>query len=264
MSLFDKHELLEFLDDTYNTEIDNGKSKLTALRITRKEYKSWVGDFAAGLKEQIKLNDILDPNLKIGLPSHIPAATGMDALSHNLEALCSPFYHPLAEGIAIEGARLVKDYLPRAVKDGSDIEARTQMLVASMMGATAFQKGLGAMHALAHPLGALYDAHHGLLNAILMPYVLQANREVIEERIVRLARYMDLEDCSFDGFLNWVLEMRSLLKIPHSLSQINIDTQQQTLVATMATEDPSAGGNPIKFTTDQYQQIFINAVKGEL
>jgi len=207
---------------------------------------------------------ILDPNLTIGLPSHITAATGMDALSHNLEALCSPFYHPLAEGIAIEGARLVKDYLPRAVKDGSDIEARTQMLVASMMGATAFQKGLGAMHALAHPLGALYDAHHGLLNAILMPYVLQANREVIEERIVRLARYMDLEDCSFDGFLNWVLEMRSLLKIPHSLSQINIDTQQQTLVATMATEDPSAGGNPIKFTTDQYQQIFINAVKGEL
>jgi alcohol dehydrogenase class IV len=207
---------------------------------------------------------ILDPELTVGLPPHITAATGMDALSHNLEALCSPFYHPLAEGIAVEGARLVKEYLPRAVNDGNDMEARTQMLVASMMGATAFQKGLGGMHALAHPLGALYDAHHGLLNAILMPYVLQANKEVIKERIERLARYMDLEDSSFEGFLAWVLDMRSQLKIPHSLAEINIDTTQQSLVAAMATEDPSAGGNPIKFTTDQYQQIFINAVAGKL
>ena len=207
---------------------------------------------------------ILDPELTIGLPPHITAATGMDALSHNLEALCSPFYHPLAEGIAIEGVRLVKEYLPRAVSDGSDIEARTQMLVASTMGATAFQKGLGAMHALAHPLGALYDAHHGLLNAILMPYVLQANKEVINERIVRLARFIDLPECTFDGFLNWVLDMRSSLNIPHTLAEIGIDQQQQSLVAAMAIEDPSAAGNPINFTTDQYQQIFINAVTGKL
>ncbi|NQZ32486.1 MAG: iron-containing alcohol dehydrogenase [Oceanospirillaceae bacterium] len=207
---------------------------------------------------------ILDPQLTVGLPPHITAATGMDALSHNLEALCSPFYHPLAEGIAVEGIRLVKEYLPRAVADGTDIEARTHMLVASTMGATAFQKGLGGMHALAHPLGALYDAHHGLLNAILMPYVLQANREVISQRIERLARYIDLPDCTFDGFLAWVLDMRSKLKIPHTLAEINIDDQQQSLVAVMATEDPSAAGNPIKFTADQYQQIFINAVKGKL
>jgi alcohol dehydrogenase class IV len=207
---------------------------------------------------------ILDPELTVGLPPHITAATGMDALSHNLEALCSPFYHPLAEGIAVEGIRLVKEYLPAAVSDGTDLEARTHMLVASTMGATAFQKGLGGMHALAHPLGALYDAHHGLLNAILMPYVLKANQEVISERIERTARYIGLEDSSFQGFLNWVLQMRKDLNIPHSLAEINIDEAQQSLVAVMATEDPSAGGNPIKFTTDQYQQIFLNAVKGTL
>jgi len=207
---------------------------------------------------------ILDPELTVGLPPHITAATGMDALSHNLEALCSPFYHPLAEGIAVEGIRLVKEYLPTAVSNGADIEARTQMLVASTMGATAFQKGLGGMHALAHPLGALYDAHHGLLNAILMPYVLKANQGEISERIERVARYIDLEDCSFDGFLNWVLQIREDLNIPHTLKEIDIDVDQQSLVAIMATEDPSAGGNPIKFTTDQYQQIFINAVTGKL
>jgi len=207
---------------------------------------------------------ILDPELTVGLPPHITAATGMDALSHNLEALCSPFYHPLAEGIAVEGIRLVKEYLPTAVNNGADIEARTQMLVASTMGATAFQKGLGGMHALAHPLGALYDAHHGLLNAILMPYVLKANEAEISERIERVARYIDLEDCSFAGFLNWVLQIREDLNIPHTLKEIDIDVDQQSLVAIMATEDPSAGGNPIKFTTDQYQQIFINAVTGKL
>ena len=207
---------------------------------------------------------ILDPELTFALPAHITAATGMDALSHNLEALCSPFYHPLAQGIAVEGIRLVKEYLPLAVTDGNNIEARTQMLVASTMGATAFQKGLGAMHALAHPLGALYDAHHGLLNAILMPYVLKANQAVISERIERVARYIGLGDSSFDGFLNWVLQMRKDLKIPHTLAEINIDEAQQTLVAVMATEDPSAGGNPITFTADQYQQIFLNAVRGTL
>ena len=135
---------------------------------------------------------ILDPELTLGLPSMMTAATGMDALSHNLEALCSPFYHPMAEGIAVEGIRLVQEFLPRAVKDGTDIEARTQMLVCSSMGATAFQKGLGAMHALAHPLGGLFDAHHGTLNAILMPYVLKINRKVIEQRIDRLTQYMNL------------------------------------------------------------------------
>ncbi|WP_281648001.1 iron-containing alcohol dehydrogenase [Parendozoicomonas sp. Alg238-R29] len=207
---------------------------------------------------------ILDAELTTGLPGKITAATGMDALSHNLEAYCSPFYHPMAQGIALEGIRLVKDFLPLAVTDGSDLEARSQMIVASSMGATAFQKGLGGMHALAHPLGALYDTHHGLLNAVLMPYVLKANREAIEGCITRLANYLQLEDGSFDGFLNWVLELRKTVGIPHSLSEIGIDTAQAEKVGVMATEDPSAGGNPITFTTSQYASIFTKAVNGDL
>ena len=207
---------------------------------------------------------ILDPELTVGLPAPITAATGMDALSHNLEALCSPFYHPMAEGIAVEGIRLVQEYLPRAVADGSDIEARTQMLVCSSMGATAFQKGLGGMHALAHPLGALYDAHHGMLNAILMSYVVQANRVEIETRIDRLTRYMGLEQTGFEGFLTWVLDLRKQVGIPHTLADIGIDAVQAELVGKMAVEDPSAGGNPISFSAEQYQQIFNDAVAGSL
>lgn len=207
---------------------------------------------------------ILDPELTTGLPPHITAATGMDALSHNLEALCSPFYHPMAEGIAVEGCRLVKEFLPRAVADGQDMEARTQMLVASSMGATAFQKGLGGMHALAHPLGALYNAHHGLLNAILMPYVLMANRNAIEERIDRLSRYMGLEVPGFDGFLTWVLEMRQQLGIPHTLAEIDINADDAEKVGAMAEQDPSAGGNPIPFNANQYTEIFRAAVSGSL
>lgn len=207
---------------------------------------------------------ILDPELTVGLPKLVTAATGLDALSHLLEALCSPFYHPMAEGIAVEGIRLVQEYLPRATADGSDIEARTQMLVASSMGATAFQKGLGAMHALAHPLGALYDAHHGTLNAILMPYVLLANRPEISLRIARLTRYMGLEETGFDGFMNWVLQMREELGIPHTLAEIGIDDSRAEAIGKMATEDPSAVGNPIAFTADQYQRIFKDAVSGQL
>jgi len=212
------------------------------------------------LPEQV----ILDPELTVGLPKGVTAATGMDALSHNLEALCSPFYHPMAEGIAIEGIRMVQEYLPRAVADGTDIEARTQMLVCSSMGATAFQKGLGGMHALAHPLGALYDAHHGMLNAILMPYVLKANKSEIEQRMDRLTRYMGLAETGFDGFLNWVLALREELAIPHSLKAIDINDSQQETVGRMAVEDPSAGGNPIGFSEEQYKEIFIAAVHGTL
>jgi len=207
---------------------------------------------------------ILDPELTIGLPPQITAATGMDALSHNLEALCSPFYHPMAEGIAIEGIRQVQLYLPRVVEDGTDIEARMQMLVCSSMGATAFQKGLGAMHALAHPLGALYDAHHGTLNAILMPYVLKANQAEISERISRLTKYMELKHTGFDAFLEWVLNLRLKLHIPHKLADLDIDDSQAELVGQMAVKDPSAGGNPIQFTAEQYQQIFEDSVKGSL
>ena len=206
---------------------------------------------------------ILDPVLTQGLPAKITAATGMDALSHNLEAYCSPFYHPMAEGIAIEGIRLVKEYLPQAVANGANLDARMQMLVSSSMGATAFQRGLGGMHALAHPLGALYDAHHGLLNAILMPYVLKANQDVISEKLSRLALYIGL-DGSFEAFLQWVLDIREQLGIPHTLAEIGIDEEKAELVGRMATEDPSAGGNPIAFTQAQYSQLFQNAVQGVL
>lgn len=207
---------------------------------------------------------ILDPELTVGLPQGMTAATGMDALSHNLEALCSPFYHPMAAGIAVEGIRLVQEYLPKAVADGTDIEARTQMLVCSTMGATAFQKGLGGMHALAHPLGALYDAHHGMLNAILMPYVLKANRAEVEERLACLSAYLRFEETGFDGFMNWVLQLRKQVSIPASLAALGIDESQADIVAKMATEDPSAGGNPISFSQEQYKQVFINAVRGDL
>ena len=207
---------------------------------------------------------ILDPVVTVGLPAGLTAATGMDALSHSLEAWCSPLYHPMAEGIAIEGIRLVREYLPEAVSDGSNLEARTQMLVASMMGATAFQRGLGAMHALAHPLGALYDAHHGTLNAVLMPYVLLANRGAIEERIARLARCIGLSDPSFDSFLQWVLDLREQLKIPHTLAGLNIDDGQAELIGDMAAVDPSSATNPISFDSSRYRALFVKAHHGDL
>lgn len=206
---------------------------------------------------------ILDPELTVGLPAGLTAATGMDALSHNLEAYCSPGYHPMAEGIAIEGIRLVKKYLPAAVADGSNIEARTQMIVASSMGATAFQRGLGAMHALAHPLGAIYDAHHGTLNAILMPYVLKANRSVIEERIIRLARYLDL-DPSFDSFMDWILTLRKDIGIHHQLSAIIPEDSRLSEIGEMAVVDGAAGTNPIQFDAAAYATIANNAYNGIL
>ncbi len=207
---------------------------------------------------------ILDPVVTVGLPPGLTAATGMDALSHSLEAWCSPMYHPMAEGIAIEGIRLVREFLPAAVANGADLEARTQMLVASTMGATAFQRGLGAMHALAHPLGALYDAHHGMLNAVLMPYVLLANRSVIEGRITRLARSIDIANPGFQTFLDWVLKMRQTLQIPSDLAALGIDDGLAEQVGVMAQADPSGGTNPILFSSSEYQTIFLKALRGDL
>ena len=206
---------------------------------------------------------ILDPELTVGLPAGLTAATGMDALSHNLEAFCSPGYHPMAEGIAIEGIRLIKEYLPTAVAEGSNIEARTQMIVASSMGATAFQRGLGGMHALAHPLGAIYDAHHGMLNAILMPYVLKANYSEISSRIARLARYLDIE-ADFDAFLNWILSMREEIGIHHALSAIIPEDSRLSEIGEMAVVDPSAGTNPILHDAVVYTGIVQNAYNGSL
>ena len=206
---------------------------------------------------------ILDPELTVGLPPHITAATGMDALSHCLEAWCAPNFHPMAEGIALEGIRLVRHNIETAVEDGSDIEARLNMLVASMMGATAFQRGLGAMHALAHPLGAVYDAHHGLLNAILMPYVLKANQSAIDEKIARLAGYIGIES-SFSGFLDWVLTLRGRIGIPHALSSVIEQDEVFSQIGEMAIVDPSAGGNPIAFSAGEYQAILEDAYHGRL
>jgi len=206
---------------------------------------------------------ILDPELTVGLPAGLTAATGMDALSHNLEAFCSPGYHPMAEGIAVEGIRLIKENLPTAVANGANIEARTQMIVASSMGATAFQRGLGAMHALAHPLGAIYDAHHGMLNAILMPYVLKANYSAIKDRIPRLARYLGLEP-DFDAFLNWVLSMREQINIHHQLSAIISEDSRLLEIGEMAVVDPSAGTNPILHDATAYAGIARNAYNGVL
>lgn len=207
---------------------------------------------------------ILDPELTLLLPPGLTAATGMDALSHNLEAFCSPFYHPMAAGIAVEGIRLVKQWLPVAVREGGNLEARLNMLVASSMGATAFQRGLGAMHALAHPLGALYDAHHGMLNAVLMPYVLQANRVAIESRITDLARYLDLPQPSFTAFLDWVLALRETTGIPHTLAAIGIDDAQAERIGQMAVVDGSAATNPINFDAAGYAAILRKAVSGLL
>ena len=206
---------------------------------------------------------ILDPELTTGLPANITAATGMDALSHNLEAYCALGYHPMADGIAMEGMALIKQYLPRVYQNGHDVHARTQMLVASSMGATAFQKGLGAMHALSHPLGAIYDVHHGRLNAILMPYILQANRPIIEASIDSLAHYLDI-DHGFEGFLTWILRLRESLHIEHTLAEVGIGTSQVIQIATMATEDAASLTNPIRFTIAQYQTILTAAIKGDL
>ncbi len=206
---------------------------------------------------------ILDPGLTVGLPAGLTAATGMDALSHNLEAFCSPVYHPMAEGIAIEGIRMIKEHLPTAVADGANIEARMHMIVASSMGATAFQRGLGAMHALAHPLGAIYDAHHGMLNAILMPYVLKANYPVIKKPIARLARYLDLAP-DFDAFLDWVLSMREDIGIHHALSEIIPEESRLSAIGEMAVVDPSAGTNPILHDAAAYTKIVRSAYNAEL
>jgi alcohol dehydrogenase len=204
---------------------------------------------------------ILDPELTVGLPAKLTAATGMDALAHVLEAYCAPFYHPLAAGVALEGMRLIKGNLARAVKKGTDLDARGHMLVASAMGATAFQRGLGAIHALSHPFGGLYDAHHGTLNGIIMPYVVKANRRKIEKDIERAAAYLGIKG-GFDGFLKWILALRKEVGIPHTLADIGIDTKRLDEVAAMAIKDPSAGGNPITFTEKQYKALAKKCVTG--
>ena len=206
---------------------------------------------------------ICDPELTVGMPAHITAGTGLDALAHCLEAYCAPSYHPMAEGIAVEGMRLVKEYLLRAYRDGADIEARAHMMSTAAMGATAFQKGLGAIHALSHPLGALYDTHHGLTNAVFMPYVLVYNREAVTPKIERLAAYLGLEP-RFEAFLDWVLALRAELGVPHTLEGLKVGSERFDLMAGMAPDDPTAGGNPVPITRESARRLYENALAGTL
>lgn len=207
---------------------------------------------------------IADPELTVGLPPHVTAATGMDAFAHCLEAYCAPFFHPYAEGIAVEGMRLIRDFLPRAVADGGDIEARAHMLAASQMGSTAFQKGLGAIHALSHPIGSVLDMHHGLTNAVVMPYVLAFNRPAIDAKLTRLARWLDLPDASFDGVMDWVIDLRKRIGIPHTLAELKVTRAHLDRFSEMAAVDPCAGGNPVKAAAPEMRRMYEAALAGTL
>ena len=207
---------------------------------------------------------ILDPLLTIELPPNLTAATGMDALAHNLEAFCAPNFHPMADGIALEGIRLIKSSLYKAFKEGKNIEARQNLLAASSMGSTAFQKGLGAIHSLSHPINAQFNIHHGLSNAIFMPYVLTFNRYSIEKKIVSICDYLDLKK-DFESFLSWILDLRKKLNIPNKLSDVvdctNLDLDKLSL---MAFEDPSTSGNPKKISQKDLREMYEHSISGDL
>lgn len=202
---------------------------------------------------------ICDPDLTVGMPKVITAGTGMDAFAHCLEAYCSPFYHPMSQGIALEGMRLVKEYLPRAYRDGTDIEARANMMSAAAMGAVAFQKGLGAIHSLSHPVGAIYNTHHGMTNAVVMPPVLRFNRPAIEGKIAAAAAYLGISG-GFDGFYDYVLELRSVLGVPDKLSALGVGTDRVDEMAAMAIVDPTAGGNPVELTLTSAKTLFAECI----
>jgi alcohol dehydrogenase class IV len=208
---------------------------------------------------------ILDPLLTLGLPAKITAATGMDALAHNLEAYCAPGFHPMADGIALEGMRLINKWLLEAVNNGSNVEARMNMLTAASMGSTAFQKGLGAIHSLSHPVNALNNVHHGLSNAIFMPYVLTFNKDVIEEKIIKICNYLELQDRTFNGFINWVLDLRKKLNMPHKLSEvIKEEDFDLARLSKMALADPSTGGNPKPLTENDMKVMYQHSMSGTL
>jgi alcohol dehydrogenase class IV len=207
---------------------------------------------------------IADPQLTLGLPPHVTAAVGMDALSHNLEAYCAPFHHPMADGIAVEGMRLIKQWLPIAVRQGNDIEARAHMMAASAMGATAFQKGLGAMHSLSHPCSANLNTHHGLTNGVVMPYVLAWNRAALEDKMTRLAAYFGLANPSFDAVLGWILELRREIGIPATLAELGMRAEHVPTFAQQAFDDPSTGGNPLPMTPQTFAQLYRNCIEGRL
>jgi len=210
---------------------------------------------------------IADPELTVGMPPFITIGTGMDALAHCLEAYCAPGYHPMADGIALEGMRLVFENLPKAVANPNDLTARAHMMSAAAMGATAFQKGLGAIHSLSHPIGALYDTHHGMTNAVFMPYVLAFNRPAIEERLTRAAAYLGIKG-GYEGFAKAVLKLRKQLKVPHTLPDLikglEMDKKRKAMIAEMAVADPSTGTNPVKLTKKAALEILENSIAGTI
>jgi len=206
---------------------------------------------------------ICDPELTVALPPHLTAGTGMDALAHCIEAYCAPSYHPMAEGIAVEGIRLVRENLLAAYRDGADLEARANMMSAAAMGAVAFQKGLGAIHALSHPVGALYGTHHGLTNAVFMPYVLDFNREAVWDKMERLAGWLGM-DGGYRGFLDFVFRLRRDLGIPHTIDKIGVDRSRFAEMAAMAVRDPTAAGNPRQLNEADALELYERAIEGRV
>ncbi len=207
---------------------------------------------------------ILDPILTILLPKNLTAFTGMDALAHCIEAYCSPKFHPYSQGIALEGIKLIKDNLLDAYHDGNNIKARANMLTTSSMGSIAFQKGLGAIHSLSHPVGAIYDTHHGLTNAVFMPYVLNKNKDTIETKIQNLSSYLNLKNNSFETFLDWILEIRKKLNIPHTLKEIIDNDEKFEVMSKMALEDPSTSTNPKKLSQEDFLKLYHDSFNGKL
>ena len=207
---------------------------------------------------------ILDPILTVSLPPSLTAYTGMDAFAHCLEAYLSPVFHPMSQGIALEGMRIIKENLFEAFKDGKNIDARSKMLSASSMGSIAFQKGLGAIHSLSHPVGAIYNTHHGLTNAVFMPYVLMRNKNTIEKKIISLSRYLNLSDISFDNFITWIIDFRKKLEIPHTLKELIKEDNQLEKMSQMAFDDPSTSTNPITLKKDDFLKLYIDSYNGKL
>jgi len=205
---------------------------------------------------------ILDPSLTINLPKGITAGTGMDALAHCLEAYSSPFYHPMAEGTALEGLRLVKENIQEVYHNGKNIEARAHMLVASMMGSAAFQKGLGAIHSITHPVNSLYHTHHGTTNGTVMPFVLNYNRSTIEDKFVRLANFLDIKG-GFDGIVQWVIDLKKEMDIPETLKDMGVEPGDEVKLAPLAQEDPSTGGNPLEMTEEKFKELILNCISGK-
>jgi alcohol dehydrogenase class IV len=207
---------------------------------------------------------IEDPELSVSLPSFLTMATGMDALAHCFEAYCVDAFHPLADGVALEGMRIIKDYLPRAVANGADLEARSYMLAAASMGATAFQKGLGAIHSISHPVGALYETHHGLTNGVIFPYVMVCNRAAIESKMDHVARVLNLSGEGFMAVLTWILEFRRALGVPVSLGELGVREEDAKAIAAGAVKDPTAGGNPRPLSQAEFEQLALAAIRGDL